>query len=112
MKHLIDTAHGAGLTVLMDLVHSHAVRNEVEGLGRFDGTEYQFFHKGPRGYHHAWDSRCFDYQKPQVLHFLLSNCKYWLDEYRVDGFRFDGITSMLYTHHGLSKAFTSYDDYF
>ena len=112
LKQLIDTAHGAGVTVLMDLVHSHAVSNEVEGLGRFDGTEFQFFHEGPRGRHQAWDSRCFDYSKPQVLHFLLSNCRFWLDEYRVDGFRFDGVTSMLYTHHGLSKAFTSYTDYF
>ena len=112
LKKLIDVAHGAGLTVLMDLVHSHAVSNEVEGISRFDGTEFQFFHEGTKGYHLAWDSRCFDYEKPQVLHFLLSNCKYWLDEFQVDGFRFDGITSMLYTHHGLSKAFTSYDDYF
>ncbi len=112
LKALIDTAHGAGLTVTMDLVHSHAVSNEVEGLSRFDGTLYQYFHAGPRGIHHAWDSRCFDYGKLQVLHFLLSNCRYWLDEYRFDGFRFDGITSMLYHHHGLEKAFTSYDDYF
>jgi 1,4-alpha-glucan branching enzyme len=96
----------------MDLVHSHAVSNEVEGLSRFDGTPYQFFHEGPRGIHSAWDSRLFDYSKHQVLHFLLSNCRYWLDEYRVDGFRFDGITSMLYLHHGLGKAFTSYNDYF
>lgn len=112
LKTLIDTAHGAGLRVLMDLVHSHAVNNEVEGISRFDGTEYQYFHKGARGRHHAWDSRLFDYTKPQVLHFLLSNCRYWLDEYRVDGFRFDGITSMLYLDHGLEKAFTCYDDYF
>jgi len=112
LKALIDTAHGAGLTVLMDMVHSHAVSNEVEGLARFDGTGYQYFHEGARGRHEAWDSRCFDYRKPQVLHFLLSNCRFWLDEYRVDGFRFDGVTSMLYTHHGLSRAFTSYDDYF
>ncbi len=112
LKTLIDTAHGHGLRVLIDIVHSHAVSNEVEGLGRFDGTVYQFFHDGPRGYHHAWDSRCFNYKKPEVLHFLLSNCRYWLDEYHIDGFRFDGITSMLYTHHGLSKAFTSYSDYF
>jgi 1,4-alpha-glucan branching enzyme len=96
----------------MDLIHSHAVSNEVEGLSRFDGTLYQYFHEGPRGRHELWDSRCFDYSKDQVLHFLLSNCRFWLDEYRLDGFRFDGITSMLYLHHGLSKAFTSYDDYF
>jgi 1,4-alpha-glucan branching enzyme len=112
LKTLIDTAHGMGIRVLMDLVHSHAVSNEVEGLSRFDGSEYQYFHEGPRGYHPAWDSRCFDYGKPQVLHFLLSNCRYWLDEFRVDGFRFDGVTSMLYLHHGLGKAFVSYGDYF
>jgi 1,4-alpha-glucan branching enzyme len=112
LKALVDTAHGAGLTVVMDLIHSHAVSNEVEGISRFDGTRYQYFHDGPRGRHHAWDSRCFDYGKLQVLHFLLSNCRYWLDEFHFDGFRFDGITSMLYLDHGLEKAFTSYDDYF
>jgi len=112
LKKLIDAAHAHGLRVLMDIIHSHAVSNEVEGLSRFDGTPYQYFHNGPRGRHEAWDSRCFDYGKHQVLHFLLSNCRFWLDEYHVDGFRFDGITSMLYHHHGLSKAFTSYNDYF
>ena len=112
LKALIDAAHAAGLTVLMDIVHSHAVNNEVEGISKFDGTEYQYFHAGDRGRHVAWDSRCFDYGKPQVLHFLLSNCRYWLDEFHVDGFRFDGVTSMLYFHHGLEKAFTSYADYF
>ncbi len=112
LKELIDTAHGAGLRVIMDIIHSHAVSNEVEGLSRFDGTLYQYFHDGLRGSHHAWDSRCFDYAKHQVLHFLLSNCRFWLDEYRFDGFRFDGITSMLYLDHGLEKAFTSYDDYY
>jgi 1,4-alpha-glucan branching enzyme len=112
LKALIDEAHRAGLAVIIDLIHSHAVTNEVEGLSRFDGTLYQYFHDGPRGRHELWDSRCFDYGKHQVLHFLLSNCRYWLDEYHLDGFRFDGITSMLYLHHGLNKAFTSYDDYF
>jgi 1,4-alpha-glucan branching enzyme len=112
LKRLIDKAHAAGLAVFMDLIHSHAVSNETEGLSRFDGTLYQYFHEGPRGLHHLWDSRCFDYGKYQVLHFLLSNCRFWLDEYRFDGFRFDGITSMLYLHHGINKAFTSYDDYF
>ena len=112
LKELVDTAHGLGLTVIMDLIHSHAVRNEIEGLSRFDGTYFQYFHEGERGIHRAWDSRCFDYGKSQVLHFLLSNCRYWLEEFHLDGYRFDGITSMLYTHHGLEKAFTSYDDYF
>jgi len=112
LKALIDTAHAEGIAVVMDLIHSHAVSNEVEGLSRFDGTRYQYFHEGQRGHHPAWDSRCFDYGKHQVLHFLLSNCRYWLDEFQFDGFRFDGITSMLYLHHGLGTAFTSYEDYF
>ena len=112
LKALIDAAHCAGLAVFMDIIHSHAVNNEIEGLSRFDGSLHQYFHDGPRGRHELWDSRCFDYGKDQVLHFLLSNCRFWLDEYCFDGFRFDGITSMLYLHHGLSKAFTSYDDYF
>lgn len=112
LKRLVDDAHGAGLSVIMDLVHSHAAMNEVEGLSRFDGTLYQYFHQGARGEHPAWGSRCFDYGKPEVIHFLLSNCRFWLDEYRFDGFRFDGITSMLYHHHGLGPAFGSYDAYF
>jgi 1,4-alpha-glucan branching enzyme len=112
LKQLIDEAHGMGLSVIMDLVHSHAVRNVVEGLGSYDGTRYQFFHEGPRGEHPAWDSYCFNYNKNEVLHFLLSNIKFWMEEYSFDGFRFDGVTSMLYLNHGLEKAFTSYDDYF
>ncbi len=112
LKALIDEAHGCGIAVIMDLVHSHAVNNEVEGLSKFDGTTYQYFHAGPRGIHSAWNSRCFDYGKPEVLHFLLSNCRFWLDEYNIDGARFDGVTSMLYHHHGLGSVFTSYDQYF
>ncbi len=108
LKYLIDTAHSLGLTVLLDLVHSHAVKNTAEGINRFDGTEHQFF----RGDHPAWDSKIFDYEKHEVLHFLLSNVKFWLDEYHFDGFRFDGVTSMIYNDHGLGTAFDSYDRYF
>lgn len=111
LKQLIDTAHGMGLHVIMDIVHSHAVKNENEGLSRFDGTLTQYFHEGDRGNHEAWDSRTFDYGKPEVVHFLLSNLRFWLDEYHFDGFRFDGVTSMLYHDHGLGKSFGSYDDY-
>ncbi len=111
-KALVDEAHRLGLRVVIDLIHSHAVKNEREGLARFDGTRYQYFHDGERGEHRAWDSLCFNYEKPEVLHFLLSNCRFWLDEYQVDGFRFDGVTSMLYKHHGLGFAFTTYNDYF
>lgn len=112
LKALVDAAHQAGIAVILDLVHSHAVKNEAEGLSRFDGSYTQYFHDGPRGNHAQWDSRVFDYGKPEVLHFLLSNCRYWLDEYHFDGYRFDGVTSMLYYHHGMEKAFTVYDDYF
>jgi 1,4-alpha-glucan branching enzyme len=112
LKELIDSAHQNGLVVIMDLVHSHAVKNELEGLNKFDGTPFQYFHSGSRRNHPAWDSLCFNYSKNEVLHFLLSNCKFWLEEYRFDGFRFDGVTSMLYLDHGLSKNFTGYQMYF
>jgi 1,4-alpha-glucan branching enzyme len=112
LKGLIDTAHEKGLRVIMDLVHSHSVRNTNEGLGLFDGSDSQFFHTGHRRFHVAWDSLCFDYGKDNVIHFLLSNCRYWLEEYKFDGFRFDGVTSMIYYDHGLGKNFTSYEDYF
>jgi 1,4-alpha-glucan branching enzyme len=112
LKELINEAHKNGIAVIMDIVHSHAVKNEVEGLGRFDGTVYQYFHEGARGDHPSWDSKCFNYGKTEVLQFLLSNCKYWIEEFHFDGFRFDGVTSMLYMHHGLEYAFSSYGDYF
>ena len=112
LKALVDTAHGMGLMVIMDLVHSHAVKNLNEGLNCFDGTGHQYFHAGAKGEHAAWDSRCFDYGKYEVQRFLLSNIRYWLETYRFDGFRFDGVTSMLYSDHGLERAFTDYADYF
>lgn len=112
LKKLIDAAHRMGLRVIMDLVHSHAVKNERDGLSCFDGTDYLYFHSGSRGVHSAWDSRLFDYGKTNVLHFLISNCKFWLDEYHFDGFRFDGVTSMLFYNHGLGDAFTDYSMYF
>ena len=112
LKYLVDKAHGMGLAVLLDLVHSHAVKNTVEGINAFDGTEYQFFHAGPQGDHPAWGTKCFDYGKPEVLHFLLSNLKFWLTEYHFDGFRFDGVTSMLYHDHALGSAFTDLRMYF
>ena len=112
LKELIDTAHGMGIRVILDIVHSHSVSNEAEGLSHFDGTDYLYFHSGERGQHPAWNSRCFDYGKGQVLNFLLSNCKYWLEEYQFDGFRFDGVTSMIYYDHGLGKAFTEYSFYY
>ena len=112
LKELIDTAHQMGISVIMDIVHSHAVKNEVEGLGNIAGDPNQYFYSGERREHPAWDSLCFDYGKNEVIHFLLSNCKYWLTEFHFDGFRFDGLTSMLYYSHGLGETFTGYQDYF
>lgn len=111
-KALVDAAHGMGIAVIMDIVHSHSVSNEAEGLSRFDGRENLYFYDGPQGHHPAWGSRCFDYGKDETLYFLLSNCKFWMEEYHLDGFRFDGVTSMLYWDHGLGKAFAGYDAYF
>ncbi|MCR4935083.1 MAG: alpha amylase C-terminal domain-containing protein [Oscillospiraceae bacterium] len=111
LKYLIDQAHARGIAVLLDLVHSHACPNEGEGLNGQDGTDAQYFLPGDRGWHPAWKTRVFDYGRPEVLHFLLSNLKYWQEEFHFDGFRFDGVTSMLYENHGYC-SFTRYEDYF
>lgn len=111
-KALVDEAHSMGIAVIMDIVHSHSVSNEAEGLSRFDGRDDLYFYPAPQGYHPAWGSRCFDYGKDEVKYFLLSNCKYWMEEYRLDGFRFDGVTSMLYWDHGLGTDFGDYSLYF
>ena len=111
-KRLVDDAHGKGIAVVMDIVHSHSVDNEAEGLSNFDGTDHLYFYSGPQGHHPAWGSRCFDYGKDETKYFLLSNVKYWMEEYHIDGFRFDGVTSMLYWDHGLGKDFGNYSLYF
>ncbi|MEM7369293.1 MAG: alpha-amylase family glycosyl hydrolase [Bacteroidota bacterium] len=111
LKFLINEAHKVGIAVIMDVVHSHAVKNVAEGLNQFDGSEAQYFHAGPRGEHPDWDSKLFDYGKEEVQQFLLSNLTYWLEEFHFDGFRFDGVTSMLYFHHG-NTVFDHYDKYF
>ncbi len=112
LKYLINKAHKMGIAVLLDIVHSHAVKNTNEGLNEFDGTDYQYFHAGGKGDHPAWGTKLFNYAKHEVLHFLLSNVKYWMNEFHFDGFRFDGVTSILYHDHGLGSAFVNYDMYF
>ena len=112
LKELVNAAHELGIAVLLDVVHSHAAKNAREGINLFDGTDYQFFHAGPRGEHPAWNTKCFNYGKNEVLHFLLSNLKFWQTEYHFDGFRFDGVTSMLYRNHGLGESFGDYKMYF
>ena len=112
LKYLVNKAHEMGIRVLLDVVHSHAVGNTLEGINLFDGTSWQFFHDGPEGDHPAWGTKCFNYDKPEVIHFLLSNLKFWMEEYHFDGFRFDGVTSMLYRDHALGANFTGLPDYF
>ncbi|KAF1833141.1 alpha-glucan branching enzyme [Decorospora gaudefroyi] len=113
LKELVDTAHGMGITVLLDMVHSHASKNVLDGLNMFDGSDHLYFHEGAKGRHELWDSRLFNYGHHEVLRFLLSNLRFWMEEYRFDGFRFDGVTSMLYTHHGIGTGFSGgYHEYF
>jgi 1,4-alpha-glucan branching enzyme len=113
LKYLVDAAHGLGLLIIMDCVHSHASKNVNDGLNRFDGTDHQYFHAGPRGNHDLWDSRLFDYSKFEVQRLLLSSLRLFVEEFRFDGYRFDGVTSMLYLHHGLSYGFSGdYNEYF
>lgn len=112
LKELIDTAHSMGIAVLLDVVHSHAIKNDGDGINRFDGTETQFFHDGARGEHPTWGTKLFNYNKNEVIRFLLSNLRFWLEEYHFDGFRFDGVTSMIYHNHGLGEAFGDYSKYF
>lgn len=113
LKELIDTAHSLGLVVLLDVVHSHASKNVLDGLNEFDGTDHLYFHEGAKGRHELWDSRLFNYGSHEVMRFLLSNLRFWMDEYQFDGFRFDGVTSMLYTHHGIGTGFSGgYHEYF
>ncbi|MEO0899906.1 MAG: alpha amylase C-terminal domain-containing protein [Bacteroidota bacterium] len=112
LKYMINKAHEMGIAVIMDVVHSHAVKNHAEGLNQFDGSGDQYFHPGERGEHPGWDSKLFNYGKPEVLQFLLSNLAYWMEEFHFDGFRFDGVTSMLYFHHGEGVSFDHYDKYF
>ncbi|KAF8272144.1 glycoside hydrolase family 13 protein [Lactarius quietus] len=113
LKELVDTAHGLGLTVLLDIVHSHACKNVLDGLNLFDGTDHLYFHEGGKGRHELWDSRLFNYGSHEVLRFLLSNLRFWIEEYQFDGFRFDGVTSMMYVHHGIGTGFSGgYHEYF
>ncbi|EPQ59133.1 glycoside hydrolase [Gloeophyllum trabeum ATCC 11539] len=113
LKELIDTAHSMGLTVLLDVVHSHACKNVLDGLNMFDGSDHLYFHEGAKGRHELWDSRLFNYGSHEVLRFLLSNLRFYMEEYMFDGFRFDGVTSMMYTHHGIGTGFSGgYHEYF
>ena len=102
-----------GITVLLDVVHSHACNNVLDGINHYDGSDHQYFHEGGKGRHELWDSRLFNYGHHEVLRFLLSNLRFWVEEYHFDGFRFDGVTSMMYVHHGIGTGFSGgYHEYF
>ena len=111
--YLIDKCHENGLYVIMDIIHSHASSNVNDGFNYWDGTDHLYFHGGDLGKHVQWDSKLYNYSSYETLRLLLSNCSYYINEYRIDGFRFDCVTSMLYTHHGIDYTFTgNYQEYF
>ncbi|KAJ1959214.1 alpha-1,4-glucan branching enzyme, partial [Dipsacomyces acuminosporus] len=113
LRELVDTAHMLGISVFLDVVHSHACNNAEDGLNQFDGTDHCYFHEGSRGRHELWNSRLFNYGSHEVTRFLLSNLRYWIEEFGFDGFRFDGVTSMMYKHHGIAYGFSGdYNEYF
>ncbi len=112
-KYLVDRAHSFGIRVIIDIVHSHASNNVNDGINRFDGTDHCYSHAGIKGYHSSWDSMIFDMSKYEVVRFLISNLAWFIEEYQVDGFRFDAVTSMMYHHHGIGTGFTgNYNEYF
>ncbi|MDF1762232.1 MAG: 1,4-alpha-glucan branching protein GlgB [Oleibacter sp.] len=95
LRYLIDTAHRHNIGVLLDWVPGHFPTDE-HGLGLFDGTAL-YEHSDPRrGFHPDWNTLIFDYDKPGVVSYLLSDALYWLSEFHFDGLRFDAVASMLY----------------
>ena len=112
LKEMIDACHGEGINVIIDIVHSHASSNVNDGLPGFNGSNPNYFHKGERGFHSLWKSALFDYGKWEVQRFLLSNLRWFMEEYQFDGFRFDGVTSMMYKHHGNPFCFRGHSSLF
>lgn len=100
-KTLVDEAHRLGLAVYLDITHSHSCPNTEQGLARYDTTNY-FFHKKKT----QWATLSFDYGLEATRRFLLSNCRWWMEEFKVDGFRFDAVGNMIYTDHGLGDDFS------
>lgn len=102
-KAFIDACHQSGIGVILDWVPAH-FPSDSHGLGRFDGTAL-YEHADPkRGWHPDWQSYIYDYGKPEVKDFLISNAMYWLDHFHLDGVRVDAVASMLYLDYSRSEG--------
>ncbi|MFW6599539.1 1,4-alpha-glucan branching protein GlgB [Propionibacteriaceae bacterium Y2011] len=94
-RYLVDSLHRAGIGVIMDWVPGHFATDEW-ALAKFDGTAL-YEHPDPRrGWHPDWGSYIFDFGRPEVRSFLLSNALWWVDQFHIDALRVDAVASMLY----------------
>ena len=103
LMFLIDELHKNEIGVILDWVPSH-FPGDANGLHFFDGT-YLYEHEDPRkGFHPDWKSHIFNYGRPEVKSFLISNAMFWLDRYHADGLRVDAVTSMLFLDYSRNEG--------